>query len=70
MTRHDPHDLFAADAVGMNACAYVIQAVTAGEQGRYAEQRALIEKATEGFASALRKLNPALREERRAKENG
>ncbi len=59
MTRYDPTDLFAADAIGMNACTYLTQAVTAGEQGRWSDQRALVEKATEGFANALRKLNPA-----------
>lgn len=59
MTRYEPTDLFAADAVGMNACTLVIAAVNAGEQGRYSDQRALVEKATEGFANALRKLNPA-----------
>lgn len=72
MTRHDPRDLFAADAVGMNACAYVVQAVTAGEQGRYSEQRALVAQAVEGFAKAISRLNPATMEqpESRARENG
>lgn len=70
MTRHDPSDLFAADAFACDAGMNLIRAVTAGEHGRYSEQRALVEQATEQLAKALARLNPAARqsqtEERKA----
>lgn len=66
MTRHDPHDLFAADAFCMDAGSLLVRAVTAGERGDFSDQRALVERATAQLASALAKLNPATQSERLA----
>lgn len=66
MTRRDPSDLFAADAFCMDAGSLFIQAVTAGECGDYARQRALVERATSQLASALSLMNPATQSERKA----
>ena len=59
MTRHDPTDLFAADSYAMDAAGLLVRAVTAGENDRWSEQRALVEQATSQLAKALSKLNPA-----------
>lgn len=58
MTRPDPSDLFAADAFAMEAGSLCIRAVTAGQAGRFPEQRELVAKAAEHLAKALAKLNP------------
>lgn len=60
---YDPSDLFAADAYAMAATASIIRAVTAGETGRLADQRAHIAAAAEGLAKALNLLNPAVEAE-------
>jgi hypothetical protein len=57
--RHDPFDLFAADALAMDAGTLLVRAITAGENGRSAEQSELVAKAAEKLAAALGKLNPA-----------
>lgn len=61
MIRRDPTDLFAADAFCMDAGSLFIQAVTAGERGDYARQRALVEQATSQIGKALSLMNPATR---------
>lgn len=61
MTRtYEPRDLFAADAHAMNAGNLIIRAVTAGEHGRFVEQRDLIAQAADALGRSLALLNPAL----------
>ena len=52
-------DLFAALSATDDAGVSLSRAVTAGEGGRLADQRALIEQATASFAKALSLLKPA-----------
>lgn len=59
MPRHDPSDLFAADAFAMDAGSLLIRAVTAGENGRASDQAALVERAVAQLANAIARLNPA-----------
>lgn len=46
----DPHDLFLADSLCLEASNLFIRAVTAGESGRYGEQLDLISEASRKIA--------------------
>ena len=46
----DPHDLFRADSLCLEASNLFIRAVTAGENGRYGEQLDLISEASRKIA--------------------
>ncbi|GEM_PF-5051241 len=59
MTRPDPFLLFKADSLSLEAGSLFIRAVTAGEHGRYAEQRGLVAEAADRLAKALALINPA-----------
>ena len=57
---YDPSDLFAADAFASRAGMLCTRAVTAGEAGRFSEQRQLVAEAAQELAEALKRLNPAV----------
>lgn len=60
MTRsYDTETIDASSDEGLRALVALTRAITAGEGGRTADQRAHIAKAAEHFAKALALLNPA-----------